>query len=259
MNIYYDDFKVRYSNVDVDGNASYLTICDFSDDVGIAHGDVLGMGLSYMQTQKKSWFQHKSITYLKHTIPYNLSIRGETFITKMGVIKTEREFRFFDGDGNDLCYKRTGLVHVDLQTRQILGCDANMIANCPQALSVFALPFKKITSIALPNNYMPKYHEVSKIFIDPNNHVNNSYYGMWALLDVSADIEKDYRCLIVDIDYLKELKVGDKFFVYSQKETDDPYDYDEKSNSNLVFKHAIYNQDNELISLARSVWIIKED
>jgi medium-chain acyl-[acyl-carrier-protein] hydrolase len=148
-------------------------------------------------------------------------IKVETWPVAFDGTTAFRDYQITDKDSGEITVKACGRwVIIDRNTRK----------RTEKPLPIEALPvYKEIRAV---NNYPErietlKNHNCERLFtvryseIDFNGHVNNTRYPMWILDTLGMDFLNMHTINSIDINYISELKYGDRISVKTIREDDE--------------------------------------
>ena len=212
--------RVRYSEVDREGIARLHQILEYFQDCGTFQSEELGLGVEEDQKNHRAWY----------LIAWNVKIIRHPRMSEYIDVTTQAyKMRGFYG------YRRYSII--DEQGATIVSAEAIWILMNTQKM----LPMKVTKEIAdIWKEYEPI--EVTKQYLDSNNHVNNTVYALW-----TEDILPEGACAKeVRIDYRKAAMFKETIQVFVQQQED-------------IFKVKYIKPDGEIAALVEMTLKTIED
>ena len=233
--------RVRYSEVDRDGIARLHQILEYFQDCGTFQSEELGLGVEEDQKNHRAWY----------LIAWNVKIIRHPRMSEYIDVTTQAyKMRGFYG------YRRYSII--DEQGETIVSAEAIWILMNTQKM----LPMKVTQEIAdiyvekdadktvrinrkiADDGEWKEYEpiEVTKQYLDSNNHVNNTVYALW-----TEDILPEGACAKeVRIDYRKAAMFKETIKVFVQQQED-------------IFKVKYIKPDGEIAALVEMTLKTTED
>ena len=224
--------QVRYSEVDRSGKVNLHQLLEYLQDCVTFHSIDVGLGIRGDEKEGRAWYliAWDILVYRRPELAEKLTVVPEPY--KMRGFYGYRRFRILDEQGNLL---------VDADSNWIFMNTEKMIpAKISQelALRYITAPVKDQTvrvkrKLSAEGEWEEKESmTVSKIFLDSNGHVNNTYYILWAE-DV---LPEEYEIKEIKVDYRQSAFLGDTIRISSITEKDG-------------WRIRFLNQDDTLIAL----------
>lgn len=220
MNMFEEDVKVRYSEMDYDLVLKPSALLQFMQDMASDNAESLGFGYSFIVKKNLAWF------LLKYRIEFEDYPRGLYELT----FKTEprgynklfafRDFEIWSGD-NKIGRAASTWALVDLSTKGM----AN-VSECLQGNSYMKLFEKRADDLTYgkvrPPEHVDIEHEYEVRFddLDVNRHVNNANYIVWAFEPLDFDFRKKYKIKSIDMVFKKEIQYGHKVLTQIEMQGD---------------------------------------
>lgn len=217
-------YKIDPEHIDFQKNISPIVLTDMIVNAAGKDADNHGFGLMDLHERNCSWVVSRIAIELD-TIPTvgdELSI--ETWVKDVGNIFTTRNFRLSNGSDKVVGYAALSWAILDLETRQSIP-----LSHVPE-LSKFIvdepIPLESPSRVPNIEGNVANGFEVKYSDLDLNVHTNVLKY-LQSICDVfSLDFYAQRTLKRVEINFLKELKYGDKGTVY----------YEEVAENDFVFR-----------------------
>ena len=184
--------QVRYSEVDQSGVARLHQILEYFQDCGIFQSEDLGLGVEEDQKNHRAWYLIAwNVKILRHPrMSEHITVTTQAY--KMRGFYGYRRYSILDEEGEAIVLADAIYVEKDVdKTVQI----NRKIADDGE--------WEEQESI-----------EVTKQYLDSNNHVNNTVYALWA-----EDVLSENMCVKeVRIDYRKAAMFKETIQVFTQQQ-----------------------------------------
>ena len=202
--MYQFDSRVRYSEVDSNGELTWLALMDYFQDCSVFHSEEHELSVAYLKEHHIAWVLTAWQICLNRMPKLAEQITTQTWAYDMKGFYGHRNFSMNDSEGERLAYANSVWVLIDTQTGRPVKVPqymADAYGLEPQ-LSMECCERK----IAIPEQFAT--HEpvmVPQYFIDTNHHMNNSRYVQVALQYLPEErVVKEVR-----VDYRKAAMQGD--------------------------------------------------
>ncbi len=223
--------KVRYSEVNRHGIVPPHQILDYFQDCSTLQSDLLGDGVYEEFKMNRAWY------LIGYDIRFSRTARlHEDLVITTEAIRMRRYYgyrRFTLQDKEGTCIADGESLWIYMNTENMLPCKIPMDLEkryIPEPVDYECSISRKID--AKGDWQEEDIIEVTKYYLDTNNHVNNNFYMLWAE-SLLSDREFPDR---VRIDYRKAAQYRDQLRVYRCQEED---------KTRIKF----HNQDGELLCL----------
>lgn len=173
--MYEFDSRVRYSEVDAQGELTWLSLMDYFQDCSVFHSEQHNVGVSYLSEHHIAWMLSSWQICLNRMPKLAEHITIQTWAYGIKNFYGYRNFSMNDSEGQRLAYANSVWILVDTQT----GRPVRVPEELPEIYGLDApLPMEtRSRKIAVPKDYVEKEHlVVPSYFIDTNQHMNNSRY-----------------------------------------------------------------------------------
>lgn len=245
MEMFEENFKVRYSEMDYDLVLKPSALLQFLQDMASDNAEKLGFGYSFIVQKNLAWF------LLKYRIEFDDYPKGLyelKFKTEPRGYNKLFAFRDFEVWAENKCVGRIASTWalVDLETKSMAS-----VSEC-LAENPYMTPIeKRENDLVYGKAKAPEKIDIEKIFeirfddLDVNKHVNNANYIVWAFEPLDIEFRKENKLKILDIVFKKEIQYGHK--ILSQVEI--------QGNKTI---HVLKNSDTgEELCLISAEWVNK--
>ena len=202
--MYEFDSRVRYSEVDAQGELTWLALMDYFQDSSVFHSEQHNIGVSYLSEHHIAWMLSSWQICLNRMPKLAEHITVQTWPYGMKNFYGYRNFSMNDSEGQRLAYANSVWIMIDTQTGQPVRVPEEMaeIYGLEAPLPMEARSRK----IAVPKDYVEKEPLiVPSFFIDTNQHMNNSRYVQVA----GQYLPKDFTVREVRVEYRRAAKQSD--------------------------------------------------
>jgi acyl-ACP thioesterase len=205
--MYEFDSRVRYSEVDSQGELTWLALMDYFQDCSVFHSEKENLSVEYLAENHIAWVL-SSWQICSNRMPRLAEqITTQTWAYGMKSFYGYRNFVMKDEQGQTLAYANSVWVLVDTQSGRPVKVPEEMGERYgiePQ------LPMEcSARKIALPDDYEERETIcVPSYFIDTNQHMNNSHYVQVAL----GYLPDHFVIGEVRVEYRKAAKEGDMLY-----------------------------------------------
>ena len=205
--------RVRYSECGVDNKLRFSAIINYFQDCSIFHSDSLGVGMNYLQEQKKGWILSSWQIIVNRYPKMGEKVRIATWPTTFKGFYGTRNFVLEDEQGERLAYANSIWVFMDFEKGRPAKAGAEIVDcyQCEPPIEMDYAPRK----IAVPESLEDAAHfSVRKYQIDTNEHMNNGQYVRLAL-----EVSENVRVREVRVEYKRSAVYKDVIYTKVAKET----------------------------------------
>lgn len=266
MYIYEENYIVDFRDMDMDYNVKIPHIMQLFGTIATKHSDKVGIDPLYLQRKNMAWVLYEYNVQMFHkTNLYAKTIKIQTFVKQFKNMYILRYFLLYDEHKNIIGRASSKWVIIDFEKRKLIKLPKditeklinNNILLTPEQEYATNIASTKISSLNLHQlyndkklntdniNIFNKDFDVRYFDIDPNAHVNNTVYPVWAIESLSDEKEflSKYKVEHLEIVYKKELRFGNKKVksYYTKKE-------------NHTTHHEIYNENQDLLAIVIIKW-----
>ncbi len=237
-------YKIRSYEVDFHGVVRPATLLNFLQDMAGEHAGKLGVSVTDLFRQNRTWVLSRSHLQIIHPVRWNDEIAGRTWPSGREGLFALRDFEILDRKGARLAVATSSWMVIDLKQKKPVRLDDD-IMSIP-LLEERALPddFKSLPPIEKVENEVPFRVRISDL--DINRHVNNVVFVEWALEAVPAEVLWNFQPVEIEVSYRAEAFYEDRIISRSQNQGDV---------RNPVFIHQLIREkDGKEISRLRTRW-----
>lgn len=241
MKKYIREMTIPYYDGDKTGLVQPYMLLTYMAEVSSLHSDSLDLGLKNLRKNNYGWMLNRwKVKILKYPKVLD-KIYVETWPSSFYKFYANREFVIYDEDKNPICLASTIWVFLDITKKRLLRIPQEFYDTygiIEEKLNEDFYDFKKDFTTRGNLDF-----RVRRSDIDYNNHVNNTKYLNWMIEAMPENIYDGYRVSELDIQYKREIKLGNMVESSYQK-TDE---------AQPTFLHKIAT-DNEINAYGRTVW-----
>lgn len=200
-------YNIEAGDIDFRRRVSLSSLTNFILITAGKNADENGFGLLELQSDNNTWVLSRLVIDMKRMPTEADSLQIETWVEKIGVAFTTRNFRLFDGESNLIGYAASSWAIINMNTRRSVSLDAI------PSMQKFVVP--ESTPIGEPGRMHSIEGEVANSFrvkysnIDVNNHANSLHYVAWLSDCFTPDFYRHHFIRRFEINFLKELTFGD--------------------------------------------------
>lgn len=234
------DYRVDPEHIDFQKNLSPIVLADMILNVAGKDASSHGFGLMDLHKKNCSWVVSRISMKLDSipTVGDTLSI--ETWVKDVGKVFTSRNFRISNGEGKVVGYAVLSWAILDLDSRKSIPLDS--VPELNNFIVDEEIPIQSPARVPDLEGEIANAFEVKYSDIDLNVHTNMLKY-LQSVCDVfSLDFYAKRVLKSVDINFLRELKFGDKGNVY----------YEEVAKNEFLFK--LVTSEGVTVSRSRMVF-----
>lgn len=202
--MYEFDSRIRYSEVDANGQLTWLALMDYFQDSSVFHSESLNLGVSYLAQNHLAWVL-SSWQICVNCMPKIADlVTTQTWPYKMKGFYGYRNFVMNDEYGKQLAYANSVWVLMDTQSGRpvrvpqeignIYGLEPQLPMDCSERKIHIPGQYTTCSSMTVP-----------QYFIDTNHHMNNSCYVQVA----QEYLPEDFSFGEVRVEYKKAAVQGD--------------------------------------------------
>jgi len=243
MSKYRKEFIIPYYEADRYGFIRPTTILTYMGETSSFHSESVGLGVDELKKNNHGWMLNRWKVRINSYPRVRDKIYIDTWASDFDKFYGNREFVIYDKDNNELVRASSLWVFLDILKKR------------PKRVPIdFYNKYNMVDEKAFPsffdfeNEYVTEEEMdfcVRKSDIDYNNHVNNVKYLNWMLEAIPVEIDDNYKLKEIDINYKKEIKLGNKIKSSYSK-------YEEAEGNTFI--HQI-TTDGELNAYGRTIWI----
>ena len=207
--MYSFDSRIRYSEVDYEGNVTFNSILDYFQDCSSFHSEDLKLGIDFLKEKQLAWvlisWQIEMERYPRHGEYVKVGTWPSDFKDFFGY----RNFIMTDSQGQRLAYANSLWVLMDLKKERPTKPPEEMLAGYKLEPPI---PMQcRSRKISLPETMEEKEpFFVHKFHLDTNQHVNNGKY----ILMAQEYLPKEFTIGRMYAEYKKSAVYGDVIYPY---------------------------------------------
>lgn len=230
--MYKMEIQVRYSEVDRNGKVNLHRLLEYLQDCVSFHSIAVGLGIRGDECENRAWYliAWDIQIYRIPQMAEKLTIETEPY--KMRGFYGYRRFKIIDENNEAIVEADSNWIFMDI--------DKMIPVKIPQELAQRYITGPVEDQKIRVKRKLPSEGEwvekesftVTKIFLDSNGHVNNTYYVLWAE-DVMPE---NYEVKEIKVDYRQSAFLNDRIKISTIEE-------------NGGWRVRFENQENKLIAL----------
>ncbi len=167
--------RIRYSEVNQNCQLTLSNIVNYFQDCSTFHSEDLGVGIAYSNSQKRAWVLSSWQIIVNRFPRLSEEVTIGTWATINKGIYGNRNFILKDKDGNDCAVANSIWIYLDTEKGTPCRLTEDIMAPYPTE-PPYPMDYAP-RKIALPEHFTEKERIlITPIYIDSNNHVNNSQY-----------------------------------------------------------------------------------
>lgn len=176
---YQFESRIRYSEVDAEGELSWSSLLDYFQDCSVFHSEAVGIGIDYLAQHHLAWML-SSWQILKNRMPrFGERVEVQTWAYGLKSFYGFRNFSLNDSNGEPLAYANSIWILINTETGRPVRISADFVEayglepqiemECSDRKIVLTQEFIPQQEITIPD-----------YFIDTNHHMNNGKYVLLA-------------------------------------------------------------------------------
>ncbi len=202
------DFKVRTYEVDCFNNIKISSLQNYMQEAASQSADMLGFGYEQLHPQGKFWVLSRVIIKLNGTAAFGETVTVETWPKSHEKLQAFRDFRFKNAEGHVWGTATTSWLIIDEATLKPVA-PGHVIAYTHTSGLGDAITVQPL-KISVPEQKIALgKRTIVYSDLDVNHHVNNARYADILSDALPAEFFKKYFLSEIQINYLRELKLGD--------------------------------------------------
>lgn len=220
---YSSEFSISSFDTDTRGRASLQSICRYLQEMAVQHAEQLKLGFDDMIKENRAWVLAQMLIRLNAYPGMHENIGITTWSNGPDGRFAMRDFEIFDGNGKKIGGASSTWFVVDLSGKSICRLDGYFSGyryeNIKYALERRPKRIKPFTDGINEHSFGVYYSD-----LDINSHVNNVRYIDRILDPFPAEFREANSINEIEMNFLKEVKLGDNIRVQSKK-TDQEGEY----------------------------------
>lgn len=196
--------RVRYSELDREGNLSVHGIINYMQDCSTFQSESVGAGMESLKEKRRAWLLAAWNIDIGTSVTLGSDIRISTWAGEFKGIYGDRNFTIQDESGR-VCVKARSLwVYVNTESRHPARIDEEEIEAYGTAQSIDMEPARRKMSIPQECREREPF-KIKKAHLDTNGHVNNAWY-----ITLSMEyLPEEFTIRNIKAAYQKEITYGD--------------------------------------------------
>lgn len=208
-------FDIEPQDIDFRRNVSLKSLTNFILITAGKNADENGFGILGLQKKNLTWVLSRLVIEMNRIPSENDTISIETWVEKIGIAFTTRNFRISDAEGIIIGYAASTWAVMDMKTRRSIPLDT--IPSLKEFIVDEQTPIGEPDHLSgvdgeIVNSFTVRYSK-----IDVNNHANSLYYIQWISDCFSLDFYRAHTIRRFEINFLKELTIDDKGKVHREE------------------------------------------
>lgn len=218
-NIYFEDFQVRHSEVDMYNILKLKSIFDYLQEAAANHAKILGVGMDDMANHKLAWVLSRIHLKLDHQVSVGTKLRLKTYPSGREKLFFRREFELMDSNNELVVAGSSYWLVIDTERLRPVResyIDTAALENLhlPKLLDYQnePAPFVETSSCYIyKNEFVVNYSA-----IDINKHLNNANYAMLIQDVIYDELQTQFFFKNLQITFNIAQKLDEKISVISK-------------------------------------------
>lgn len=209
---------ISVHHVDLFERLKPSAVLQFFQDIATEHAENLGIGFESLKLNHESFWVVSRISYrvLKYPV-LGQELDIITYPKKPNKIDVDRDYIIKDSSGETLIVGSSKWCIIDINSRRLKRCDAVFTFSENDYLSDIIIEDANKRVMPLDEKELEKCSDNEfKVFntdLDRNLHMNNTRYADAVINTCSIEKLSNNTIMRFDINYVAELKAGDKYKV----------------------------------------------
>lgn len=229
------EFHLRTSDFDMNLNIKPSAVLDVFQEIASVHANELGVGFNDLIKNQLLWVLVRVKFEIVKAPKMHSKIIAKTWPLPAGRVSLQREYMIEDDEGNTLIKGTSEWVTMHLETRKLVqnGVSYPLVEFCED--KNFPEKIKRIPDFEANGKGI----KINSAFcdIDENMHVNNIRYADFVLNAYEPKNKEEIS--VFQLDFHKEIKMGDSVSVFLNKEGNNLYAKGENENGEKMFTCSI--------------------
>ena len=201
------DYTITCYEADANKLMRPTAMLDLMQEAAGINATTLGFGYDEMMSSNTAWVLSRINVKFINTPKWREEVNLKTWHKGMSKLFYLRDFILSDKEGNPMVLATTSWLIIDLNTRRLVR-NSDLALN-DTAMDAIATPADKVVVPVDVEPELVRKHPVTWSEIDPNGHVNNVKYAVWAIDAVKPEDIKERPLKELLINYDAEVMPGD--------------------------------------------------
>ncbi|WP_159637151.1 acyl-[acyl-carrier-protein] thioesterase [Sphingobacterium composti Ten et al. 2007 non Yoo et al. 2007] len=208
-------WEVYFSQCYPNGALKFPELTNILQLTAAAHADLGGVGFEDLSQYSQSWVMNRMRIEIEEMPNFSQEIEVKTWIEELKGFKSTRNFEVSRG-GKKLIGVSTlwAIFNLKMRRPDFLLFDTSYIEQYPE-LHATEIPNQRIDLSFETSDWYE--HQVQFSDLDIVNHVNNTKYLEWCINHLEPSIILDNKIRAIDLNYIKELSLGDRINIEKAK------------------------------------------
>lgn len=194
-------YEVKNFQCGADARLRFGIIFNILQDIADLNANSLGFGYDFCLQNNLGWVSANYHLKINEIPNKNEEFTLTTWISETTLVSSIREFQAKNKLGKELFRASSQWALVNLKTKRPVKISDNLLKCAPIPEKMIQTSFP---AIAIPDNYQHEYNFFVKYDeIDLYQHVNNSFYPLWASEAVPFDFRESHTISEIEISYKK--------------------------------------------------------
>ena len=209
VDIWREKATIRIGSVDRSRRLTLWGIFNFFQETAVSHAAALGVGLDALMRNGQVWILSRLSLFVERRPEYGETVQASTWPRQWEKLFALRDYEIRDAEDHAVVRGRGAWLILDAEKRRPLRVQT-ILESMPANEGLDAFP--EGAAALNPRQSLEKTMERSALYsdIDLYGHTNNARYIQWIQDATDMDILTNAARLRLDINYLSEVKPGDK-------------------------------------------------
>ena len=239
------EIVVAVGDTDFNGQVKPSAVMGYCQDIAAEHATMLGLGYKDLIAEGLAWVMIRMSLKIFKSPKIGESLVIKTFPEKPKKLDVNRGYYIYNTAGELVISASSKWCVIDTRTHKIGRLD-QLFAKYTDSDYIPNEPFddanRKIGALPDSGAVIPAPFIVQVTDLDQNFHMNNARYGDMVLNACGVQTLKENRIARVDLNFMSQLFIGDKYEIYKAR------------TGNITFIEARKSGANDVIFRARAEW-----
>ncbi|MCL2833360.1 MAG: thioesterase [Treponema sp.] len=214
MNIWQEQVTVRYGNIDKSDRLTLGAAFEYFQEAAISHAASLGVGRDALLKEGHAWVLSRISVFIERRPRYEETVTVRTWPRRSDKLFAVRDYDILDAAGQAQIRGRSGWLFIDVEKRRPIRVE-NVMERLPHNDGVDSLTSGPVNLAAREDLVHYGYRQAAYSDIDNFGHMNNVSYILWIQDMTSPDLLNQAEQIRLDINYISEIKAGEKIDLFS--------------------------------------------